>query len=93
VQQVIDIACPSAMLRDKDIHICRDADAEKQRDDPRQREVAGQHIGHRGLGNTPRCAAAGRWLACADSAHKGVVSPRRIARRAFFTHFAFQFVG
>lgn len=83
----------SVMLRDNDIDVCCDADAEEDGDDPPQREIADQDMEHRDPGNAPRCAAASGWLVRADSAHAGVVSPRRVARGALITNSAFQFFG
>jgi hypothetical protein len=42
MQQVIDGVCPSAVLRDKDIHVRRDAGAEECGDDPPQCGIAHQ---------------------------------------------------
>jgi len=89
---VIDSACPSVMLDDKDIDVCCDAGAEKYADDPPQRQIADHDMEHRARGNVRRDPAAGRRHVCAGSARKNVVSPVQIALGAFFANSAFQFV-
>jgi hypothetical protein len=75
--------------RDKDIYVCCDAGAEECGDDAPQCEVAHQDARIRA---TAALCAAGLWLDCADSTHKGVASRRQVARSEFFNS-AFQFDG
>lgn len=56
MQQALDRAYPTSTLRDKAIHVSREAGAEEDGNRPPQREVADQDPLHRILGNPLRCA-------------------------------------